>query len=59
MDIRIENLTKKFGGQRAVDSISFEVKTGEILGIPRTQRSRKDDHHANDHQFHHTFGREH
>jgi ABC-2 type transport system ATP-binding protein len=33
MDIRIEKLTKKFGGQRAVDSISFEVKTGEILGF--------------------------
>lgn len=33
MDIRIENLTKKFGGQRAVDDISFEVKTGEILGF--------------------------
>jgi len=33
MDIIIENLTKKFGGQRVVDSISFEVKTGEILGF--------------------------
>ena len=33
MDIRIENLTKKYGGQRAVDDISFEVKTGEILGF--------------------------
>ena len=33
MDIRIENLTKKFGGQRAVDRISFEVRTGEILGF--------------------------
>jgi len=33
MDIRIEKLTKKFGGQRAVDNISFEVKTGEILGF--------------------------
>ena len=33
MDIKIENLTKKFGGQRAVDDISFEVKTGEILGF--------------------------
>jgi len=33
MDIKIENLTKKFGGQRAVDNISFEVKTGEILGF--------------------------
>lgn len=33
MDIQIENLTKKFGGQRAVDNISFKVKTGEILGF--------------------------
>jgi ABC-2 type transport system ATP-binding protein len=33
MDIKIENLTKKYGGQRAVDDISFEVKTGEIVGF--------------------------
>lgn len=33
MDIRIENLTKKYGGQRAVNDISFEVKTGEIVGF--------------------------
>ena len=33
MDIKIENLTKKFGSQKAVDSITFEVKTGEILGF--------------------------
>ena len=33
MDIRIEKLTKKFGGQRAVDSISFAVNTGEIVGF--------------------------
>lgn len=33
MDIKIENLSKNFGGQRAVDNISFEVKTGEILGF--------------------------
>ncbi len=33
MDIRIENLTKQYGGQRAVDNISFEVKTGEIVGF--------------------------
>jgi ABC-2 type transport system ATP-binding protein len=33
MDIRIENLTKKYGGQRVVDKISFEVKTGEIVGF--------------------------
>ena len=33
MNIKIENLTKKYGGQRAVDNISFEVKTGEIVGF--------------------------
>lgn len=33
MDIKIENLTKRYGPQVAVDDISFEVKTGEILGF--------------------------
>jgi ABC-2 type transport system ATP-binding protein len=33
MDIRIENLSKRYGLQTAVDDISFEVKTGEILGF--------------------------
>src|SRR5689334_18266245 len=33
MDIKIENLSKRYGPQRAVDHISFEVKTGEILGF--------------------------
>ena len=33
MSIVVENLTKKYGPQRAVDNISFEVKTGEILGF--------------------------
>lgn len=33
MDIKINNLTKKFGAQRAVDDISFTVKTGEVLGF--------------------------
>ena len=33
MNIRIQNLTKKYGGQRAVDNISFEVRTGEIVGF--------------------------
>ena len=33
MSIVANNLTKKFGTQRAVDNISFEVKTGEILGF--------------------------
>lgn len=33
MDIVIENLTKIYGNQRAVDNISFRVKTGEVLGF--------------------------
>ena len=33
MDIRIENLSKRYGTQTAVDNISFEVRTGEILGF--------------------------
>ena len=33
MDIVVNNITKKYGVQRAVDKVSFEVKTGEILGF--------------------------
>lgn len=33
MNIKVENLSKKYGQQKAVDDISFEVKTGEILGF--------------------------
>ncbi len=33
MGIVVKNVTKKYGSQRAVDNISFEVKTGEILGF--------------------------
>ena len=33
MDVVIENLSKKYGAQKAVDNISFTVRTGEILGF--------------------------
>lgn len=33
MDIVVENLTKAFGTQKAVDNISFRVNTGEVLGF--------------------------
>ncbi|MEZ4888943.1 MAG: ATP-binding cassette domain-containing protein [Chitinophagales bacterium] len=33
MNIQVESLVKKYGTQRAVDGISFEVKSGEILGF--------------------------
>ena len=33
MDVIVKNLTKFYGQQKAVDNLSFEVKTGEILGF--------------------------
>ena len=33
MDITIQNLSKAYDNQKAVDDISFKVNTGEILGF--------------------------
>ncbi len=33
MSISVRHLTKRFGSQNAVDNISFEAKSGEILGF--------------------------
>jgi len=33
MDIVVEHLTKAYGSQKAVDDISFNVRTGEVLGF--------------------------
>ncbi len=33
MSVKVQNLTKIYGEQRAIDSISFEAKKGEILGF--------------------------
>jgi len=33
MSITVRNLTKLYGEEKAIDDISFEVKTGEILGF--------------------------
>jgi ABC-2 type transport system ATP-binding protein len=33
MDIVVENMTKTYGRQKAVDNISLQVKTGEVLGF--------------------------
>lgn len=33
MDIIVEGITKTYGRQNAVDRLSFEVKTGEVLGF--------------------------
>ncbi|MFA5961328.1 MAG: ATP-binding cassette domain-containing protein [Parcubacteria group bacterium] len=31
--IKVENLTKKFGSVKAVDNLSFEIHSGEVLGF--------------------------
>ena len=33
MSIEVQDITKKYGEQHALDSISFEIKTGEIVGF--------------------------
>ena len=33
MSLQVQNITKLYGSQRAVDNISFEVKAGEIVGF--------------------------
>ena len=33
MDIVVENITKRYGFQKALDNVSFTVKTGEVLGF--------------------------
>lgn len=33
MDLKVSSLSKSYGSQRAVDGISFEVKSGEIVGF--------------------------
>lgn len=33
MDVVVENLTKSFGFQKAIDSVTFNVRRGEILGF--------------------------
>jgi branched-chain amino acid transport system ATP-binding protein len=33
MLLRVENLTKRFGGLVAVSDVSFAVRRGEIVGI--------------------------
>lgn len=33
MSIVVESLTKKYGEQKAVNDISFEIKTGEVVGF--------------------------
>ena len=33
MSIKVNNITKIYGKQKALDNVSFEIKTGEIVGF--------------------------
>ena len=33
MSIKVNSITKLYGAQRALDNVSFEVNTGEIVGF--------------------------
>jgi ABC-2 type transport system ATP-binding protein len=33
MSIKVEHITKIYGSQRALDNVSFEVRTGEVVGF--------------------------
>lgn len=33
MSIRVQNVTKLFGAQKALDNVSFEIQSGEIVGF--------------------------
>lgn len=33
MSITVQNITKYYGNQKALDNVSFEIKTGEIVGF--------------------------
>jgi len=33
MSIKVENITKVYGRQKALDDVSFEINAGEIVGL--------------------------
>lgn len=33
MSVKVENITKLYGAQKALDNVSFEVKAGEVVGF--------------------------
>ena len=37
MSLRLKNLTKIYGAQKAVNDISFEIEKGEIVGFLRAE----------------------
>ena len=46
--IEAKGLTKRYGATVAVDDLSFEVETRQGDRLPRPERGRQVDHHADD-----------
>ena len=42
--IEVSSLKKAYGSLQAVNSISFDVKEGEVFSLARAKRGRKDHH---------------
>ena len=44
--ITVESVTRNFGAFTAVDDVGFIAEARRVTGIPRPQRRRQVDHHA-------------
>lgn len=47
MSIEVQNVSKSYGAQKALDSVSFSVKKGEIVGFLGPNGARKIDFNEN------------
>ena len=45
--LQVENLVKRYGDVEAVRGVSFSVEEGEVFGLARSQRRRKNQHRRN------------
>ena len=46
--IKVKNVTKKYGGNVAVNNISFEIQDGEIVGFLGPNGARKNNNNEHD-----------
>ena len=48
--LRLQNVSKRFGGVKALDAVSFEVAPGEVHCLARRKRLRKKHYDQNCHR---------
>jgi len=53
--IKVENLTKRYAGQPAIQDLNFEVGQGEIMGFLGPKRRRQNDHDAHSGQLYASY----